>query len=292
MQQYIENNDIENKLAVEIRDESLKVDENGTKVNFDTDHEDITINQDILPVLCKRNTPIKVNSMVASMSVPNDPFGRLYAKSRVMQEEGKKRRKDIAKKVAPKNIVFKTISAKKASALYNRLFLNADHRKTTLIQDSKEKFHEKKTSGLEITKVRKTALFTRLYEDASLRLHKSKETAFIKTIKQGQGVMSITEARKTALFTRLYEDASLRLRKAEEAAMIKATFTKRIDKVSHEKRSSHGCMEVCIPPGDMSIILSSTPDGLMIEEISNKSVAKNRLHVGDKIISLDGVDVS
>ena len=195
MQQYIENNDIENKLAVEIRDESLK----------------------------NRNTPMKVNSMVASMSVPNDPFGRLYAKSRVMQEEGKKRRKDIAKKVAPKNIVFKTISAKNASALYNRLFLNADHRKTTLIQDSQEKFHEKKTSGLEITKERKTALFTRLYEDVSLRLHKSKETAFIKTIKQGQGVMSITEARKTALFTRLYEDASLRLRKAEEAAMIKAT---------------------------------------------------------------------
>ena len=53
-----------------------------------------------------------------------------------------------------------------------------------------------------------------------------------------------------------------------------------------------GFMEAIIPPGDMSIVLSSTPDGLMIERLSERSVARNALNVGDTIIALDGVDVS
>jgi hypothetical protein len=53
-----------------------------------------------------------------------------------------------------------------------------------------------------------------------------------------------------------------------------------------------GFMETQIPPGDMSIVLSSTPDGLMVEQVSDRSVAKNLLHPGDVIVALDGVDVS
>lgn len=51
-------------------------------------------------------------------------------------------------------------------------------------------------------------------------------------------------------------------------------------------------MEAQIPPGDMNVVLSSTPNGLIVERVSKGSVVKDILHVGDRIVGLDGVDVS
>lgn len=53
----------------------------------------------------------------------------------------------------------------------------------------------------------------------------------------------------------------------------------------------NGLAEASIPPGDMSIVLSSTPDGLTVESLSQRSIAKDILQKGDRIVALDGVTV-
>ena len=65
----------------------------------------------------------------------------------------------------------------------------------------------------------------------------------------------------------------------------------RVTSRSHIPRDD-GLLEACILPGDMGLVLSSTPDGLMIERVAERSVAANILNVGDTIVALDGVDVS
>lgn len=50
-------------------------------------------------------------------------------------------------------------------------------------------------------------------------------------------------------------------------------------------------MEVRIPTGHMGLSLLSTPNGLMIERKSSRSVATGLNH-GDTLVALDGVDVS
>ena len=59
-----------------------------------------------------------------------------------------------------------------------------------------------------------------------------------------------------------------------------------------EKFRQDGALEASIPPGDMSIVLSSSNNGLIVERISERSVARDLLQVGDRIVALDGVDVS
>ncbi len=59
-----------------------------------------------------------------------------------------------------------------------------------------------------------------------------------------------------------------------------------------EQFREDGAMEAIIPPGDMSIVLSSSNNGLIVERISERSVARDLLQVGDVIVALDGVDVS
>ena len=64
------------------------------------------------------------------------------------------------------------------------------------------------------------------------------------------------------------------------------------EKLTNDMYQNNGLMEAIIPPGDLSIVLSSTPEGLMIERLSDSSIARDLLHVGDKIVALDGIDVS
>jgi len=59
-----------------------------------------------------------------------------------------------------------------------------------------------------------------------------------------------------------------------------------------EKFRQDGTLEAIIPPGDMSIVLSSSNNGLIVERISERSVARDLLQVGDTIVALDGVDIT
>lgn len=140
---------------------------------------------------------------------------RLYARSKARQEEGKEKREQIAKSLAPKPVrPPKKISAKKASSLYDRLYDNGVQKQISLGRKKNAPDGESVDddgSAAHISNTEAEDLYKRLYSDAMTKQIKDMKMLVVERPK----VKVISPRQANSLYERLYGETTSCMQRAK-----------------------------------------------------------------------------
>ena len=145
---------------------------------------------------------------------------RLYARSNAKQKEGKLKRQQMEKKLAPKPTITKKISANQASSLYDRLYVDGIEKQISLgkkiIEVEKievEKFENEKVVQPILSNRKADTLYNRLHVDAVTK--QMKEWRLEEGVKPKVRVITLRQTNN--LYERLYDKTTLSLHNARNA---------------------------------------------------------------------------